>query len=106
MKTRVLSIRIPEGLERIALMRAKDQRLDKATVVRQWVHQEAERYVLGLVQEGRISFSKAAEILDITIFDLQDLAVRHGVELGPSDEQLEASRETARQLAGQARGTA
>ena len=40
------------------------------------------QYVLRLVAEGRISTGRAAELLDVTVYDLYPLAEAHGVELG------------------------
>ncbi|MEX2430655.1 MAG: hypothetical protein WD645_01895 [Dehalococcoidia bacterium] len=98
MRSKPLSLRIPETLEHIALMRAKEEHLDKATVVRQWIHQEAERYVLGLARDGKLTIARAAEILDISVHEIQDLARRYQVELGPTDDQLQQSKETVAHL--------
>lgn len=44
-------------------------------------HQKATR-VLRLVAEGRVSIGRAAELRDLTIYDLHRLAETYGIELG------------------------
>ena len=58
-----------------------------------------ESRVLKLVAEGRMSIGRAAELLELTIYDLYHLAETHGIELGASDEQRQRSRILAAKLA-------
>lgn len=95
---KVLTVRIPELLDRVAELRAEEAHMDKATAMRQWLHEGAERYLLGLIEEGRITAARAAEILDLTVHDIHRLARAHGIELGPTEEQLEMARSTAESL--------
>ena len=55
-------------------------------------------YVLGLVADGRISIGKASELLNRSIYDLQHIAQKHGIELGATIEQAKESRETAKKV--------
>ena len=98
-KTKVVPLRLPEHLDELAAFSAREQHTDKATALRQWIHQGAAHYVLKLVAEGRVSISRAAELLDLTVYDLYDLAETHGIELGASDEQRKRSRAVAGGLA-------
>lgn len=101
MKTKVVPLRIPENLDELAALSAKSEHTDKATALRQWLHQGAALYVLRLANEGRMSLSYAAELLEMSVYDLYALAEQHGIELGASDEQRERSREVARKLSKQ-----
>lgn len=82
MKSKVMPLRIPESLDLIADMCATEQ------------HTGAEKYLLNMVSDERISIGRAAEILDTTIHDLHDLAMKYGVELGPTEEQMKRSMAT------------
>ena len=94
-KSKVVPLRIPEYLDELAAFSAREEHTDKATALRQWLHSGASHYVLKLVSEGRISLSHAAELLEVSVYDLYSLAENHGVELGASDEQRRKSREVA-----------
>lgn len=59
----------------------------------------AEQYVLSLLEEGRISIGRAAELLEVTVYDVQRLAEAPGIELGATDEQSRRSRALAEKLA-------
>lgn len=91
MNKRVIPLRIPENLDDLAALCAREQHTDKATALRQWLHQGAVRYVLGLVAEGRISIGRAAELLDTTLYDLYRQAESLGLELGADDEERRES---------------
>ena len=99
MKSKVVPLRIPENLYDLAALNAQEQHTDKATALRQWLHRGAMQYVLNLVAEGRISLGRAAELLDLTVYDLQHQAEIQGIELGATAEQRRRSRALARKLA-------
>ncbi|GEM_PF-438108 len=98
MKTKVIPLRIPEKLESLATACSLEQHSDRATTLRQWLYKGAELYAVRLVAEGRITASYAAELLDLSIYDIYRIAQDNRIELGASPEQREMSRETARRL--------
>ncbi len=98
-KNRVVPLRIPESLDDLAALSAREQHTDKATALRQWIHDGAAEYVLKLVAEGRVSIERAAELLDMTVYDLYHLAETHRVELGATEDQRRRSRALAAKLA-------
>jgi hypothetical protein len=100
-KNKVVPLRIPEHLDELAALRAQEEHTDKATALRQWLHHGAADYVLKLVADGRVSVGRAAELLDVTVYDIHHLAERHGVELGATDEQRERSHALAARLGRQ-----
>lgn len=51
-----------------------------------------------LVEKGRISIGKASELLKKTIYDLQEAAKKHGIQLGATQKQAKKSRETAKKI--------
>lgn len=54
--------------------------------------------IVGLVNAGRISAGRAAEMLKVSIHDIYRLAEKHGVQLGATPEQRKKSRETLQRL--------
>jgi rRNA-processing protein FCF1 len=97
-KTKVVPLRIPESLDEVASLRAEFEHTDKATALRQWLHEGAEKYVMKMLGEARISKGRAVELLGISIYDIYPLVEKYGLELGPSDEQLRQSQVTAERL--------
>lgn len=98
MKSKVIPLRVPENLDELAALSAQEQHTDKATALRQWLHRGAADYVLKMVAEGRISIGRAAELLELTVYDLHRMAETQGIELGATDEQRRQSRELAAKL--------
>jgi hypothetical protein len=86
-------------LDELASLSAQEEHTDKATALRQWLHRGAAQYVLKLVSEGRISVGRAAELLDLTVYDIYHMAETQGVELGATDEQRQRSRAATEKLA-------
>jgi hypothetical protein len=99
MKTKVIPLRVPENLDELASLIAREQHTDKATALRQWLHRGAMHYVLTLVAEGRISLERAAELLELTIYDVQHEAMRQGIEIGATEEQRRRSHALVKKLA-------
>jgi hypothetical protein len=66
MKTMPYPVRIPKHLLELADFRAAEEQVDRSTALRQLLHVGAVTYVLDVLAKGRISLSKAAELLDAT----------------------------------------
>ena len=79
-----LAVRVPAELEREILEIIKTEKIDKATVVRnlletgitEWRKQTA----LELLQKGKITFSKAADIAKLSLWEFADLAKQQNIE--------------------------
>ena len=82
MKTMPYPVRIPKHLLELADLRAAEEQIDRSTALRQLLHVGAVTYVLDVLAKGRISLSKAAELLDATPLAIVEKAREHGVELG------------------------
>ena len=82
MKTTPYPVRIPKHLLELADLRAAEEQIDRSTALRQLLHAGAVTYVLDVLAKGRISLSKAAELLDATPLAIVEKAREHGVELG------------------------
>ena len=97
-KTKVIPLRIPENLYEIAALKADQEHMDKATALRQWLHDGAEKYVMQALADGWISRGRAVELLDVTYYDIYPLLDKYGLDVGPSDEQIRLSHENAKNL--------
>lgn len=96
--TSVKSVRLPENLLELIRLRAKEERVDESTSLRQLVYLGAEKYIMGLYGEGKISIEKAAELMDRSIFDIYELAKKHGIDAGAAPEQQRKSEKYAEEL--------
>jgi len=97
-KNKIVPLRIPEMLDVIAQLSADEEHTDKATALRQWLHEGAEHYIVGLVSEGRLSIGKATELLNKSYPDIYLIAQKYGLELGPTAEQAQRSNEYMHRL--------
>ena len=82
MSNRPYPMRIPEGLLKLAELQSQDERTDKATALRQWLYTSAEVYALKRLAEGRLSLSQTAELLDMSVYDVQRKAQEYGIDSG------------------------
>jgi hypothetical protein len=98
MKNKVVPLRLSENLLELVALYSEEQRTDKSTTLRQWLYRSAEEYVARLVGEGRISSSKAAELLEVSVFDIYRIAEQYGIESGATKDQYEQSRQNAVKL--------
>jgi predicted HTH domain antitoxin len=79
-----LAVRVPAELEKEILEITKKEKTDKATVVKnlletgitEWRKQTA----LELLQKGKITFAKAADVAKLSLREFVDLANQHNIE--------------------------
>lgn len=98
MSSKSYPLRIPESLILLAEAKAGEEHTDRTTALRQLMYAGAEDYVLGLLAEGRISVSRAAELLDYSVHRIHRLARERGVETAADAEQHERAARTAEEL--------
>ena len=94
-RNKAVTIRLPHDLLELIELYSKEQRIDLSSAIRQWLYLAAEAYALKLVEEGRISGGRAAEILNLSLFDIYRMAEAKGMRLGADEEQQQRSREYA-----------
>ncbi len=82
----------------LAALKGKEERTDRTTALRQWLYAEAEAYALAKLQEGRLTLSQAAELLDMSVYEIQRLAQERGIEIGATAEQYRNALKVARRL--------
>jgi predicted HTH domain antitoxin len=92
--TRPYPLRVPENLMELAEAKSRSERTDRSTALRQLLYAGAEDYVVELLDQGRISSGKAAELLDTTVHRVHELARERGVEIGAGVDDYRRSRES------------
>lgn len=65
MASKPYPLRIPENLISLVDAKAREDRTDRSTVLRQLLYAGAEDYLVKLLKRRRISVSRAAELLDV-----------------------------------------
>lgn len=98
MTKRAYPLRIPTGLLELADIKSAEERTDRSITLRQWLYTGAERYVLQLLSNGRVSVSRAAEYLDLSVYDVVRLAQENGIEIGATADQHAKAARTAHLL--------
>lgn len=96
MKTMPYPVRLPKHLLELADLRAEEEQVDRSTALRQLLHVGATGYVLELLRQGRISLSRAAELLDCGTLALVQKAQERGVVLGTTLEQYQQAKARTR----------
>src|SRR5215211_2917123 len=96
-KTKVIPLRIPEHLNEIAALKADQEHMDKATALRQWLHDGAEKYVMQALADGWISKGRAVELLDVTYYDMYPLEAKYGIVPGQSADQPAPANQNAKE---------
>jgi hypothetical protein len=99
-------LRVPDGVLQLAELRGHEERIDKSTVLRQWLYAAAEEYAFKRLADGRLTLSQTAELLDLSEYDAQQKARERGIEPGATAEQYRQAIETARQLRPQRNASA
>jgi hypothetical protein len=99
-------LRVPDGVVQLAELRGHEERIDKSTVLRQWLYAAAEEYAFKRLADGRLTLSQTAELLDLSVYDAQQKARERGIEPGATAEQYRQAIETARQLRPQRNASA
>lgn len=92
MPTKSVPIRLLEALVAILDVHSRKLRSDRASVLRQWRWQSAEKAAVALVGEGKLSIDKASELLDRSHQDIYRIARDNRIELGATVEQRTESR--------------
>lgn len=93
-------LRIPDGIVDLARVRSAEEHVDQSTALRQLLHMGAEEYVLSLIEQGRLSVGRAAELLKISVYDIYNVAEKHNIKLGGTSEQQTKSIKTAKKILG------
>jgi predicted HTH domain antitoxin len=94
----VQPVRLSENLKPLIDLKSKEEHISKSVIIRKFVYDKLEDYALDLCNRGRLSIGKAAELLDTSIYDLQEKAKKKGIILSASEEAHEESKKTVERL--------
>lgn len=97
-----LAVRVPAEVEKEIREIVEEEKLDKATVVRnlleigivEWRKQTA----LELLQKGKVTFAKAAEVAKLSLWEFADLIKQRNIEwvrFAPEDMEREFKEASA-----------
>jgi len=79
-----LAVRVPAELEKEILEIIKKEKLDKATVVRNLLEtgitEWRKKTALELLQQGKTTFAKAADVAKVSLWEFADLVKQSNVE--------------------------
>ena len=92
MPPKPVPIRIPQNLLEIVDLHAKETRSDRSTVMRQWLWLSAELAAVKSVAAGKLTIGRAAELLDLTHYDIYRIAQENKIILGASEGLAEFGR--------------
>ena len=76
----IKTIRLSEDLARAILHRARLENVDESTAIRQLLAIGVKDYAVKLYREGKTSLTEAANLADITVREMIDLLLDHGVK--------------------------
>jgi hypothetical protein len=82
----------------LAEAKARTERTDRSTALRQLPYAGAEGHVLDLLGEGRISASRAADVLAVSVLRVHELAREQRVEIRATGVDYRRFTETGRDL--------
>lgn len=84
MTLKPLAVRVPAELEKEILEIIKKEKLDKATVVRNLLEtgitEWRKKTALELLQQGKTTFAKAADVAKVSLWEFADLVKQSNVE--------------------------
>jgi predicted HTH domain antitoxin len=93
MKTTPYPLRLPKNILELADLMASEEHIERSAALRKLLYAGGEEYVIGLLERGRISLSKAAELLDCSTLAIYHLAEERGIALGASAEEYERAKD-------------
>lgn len=76
----VKTIRLPEDLARAILHRARLEDVDESTAIRQLLAIGVKDYAVKLYREGKVSLAEAADLANISLREMIDVLLDHGVK--------------------------
>lgn len=90
--TIVYPIKLKEEIMPFIEQKSREEHSNKSVVLKQFLYKGLEDYVIRLVSSGRLSIGKAAEVLDLSIYDIQEMAKLKNLKLSATTEQRGISK--------------
>ena len=90
--TKILTTRAPDSLVKDIENLAKEEQLDKSSLIRRLlaeaVEEKRKRKALELYREGKVSMGKAASIAKLSIWEMLDKIKEKGLHIDYGNEEL------------------
>lgn len=74
-----VTLDIPTNIDIILNLRSREEHIDKMSVLRQLLHEGVETYLVQSYSNGKISKERLAELLDVDIYEVNELLEKYGV---------------------------
>ena len=91
--TEIISTRVPEDIAKDLKEIEKEEKIDRATIVRKLLVRAIEQWkierALRLYREGKITLWRAARMADITLREMMELAAKQGIQFQYTAKDLE-----------------
>ncbi len=94
------TVRLPEELFKVIEHRARHEKIDESTAIRQLLALGAEGYAVELFRQGKITLNEAAGLAGVTLRQMIDLLQRHGVKGNVRLDQQRRALEFMSELGG------
>lgn len=93
---KVTALRLPKDIKAVIEERVKEERLDRSSVMRQFlaigVREYKKQKAVELYKAEKVSLSKAAEIAGMNVYDMIDLLIKSGVRSDYTIEDMKRER--------------
>lgn len=93
-KTYEIKLRLPGWLTSVLKRKSKQDGIDEYTALRELIWEGSKPFVLEQYIQGKISLSKAAELLDMSVYDILRILKNRDLKAGASEQQRKQSRAT------------
>ena len=97
--TEIISTRIPDEVARDLKEIEKEEKTDRATLVRKLLARAIEQWkmdrALRLYREGKVTLWRAARLAGITLREIMELATKQGIQFKYTTKDLEEDIEAA-----------
>jgi predicted HTH domain antitoxin len=90
-----ITVDIPKNIEIILDQRSREEHIDKISVLKRMLHEGAESYLVDRYSSGRISKDRLAELLDMDIYEVNELLEKYKVRSSISYERFTRGIELA-----------
>ena len=101
--TIVYPIKLKDEIMPLIELKSMEERTNKSIVLKQLLYKGLEDYAIDLVEKGKMSIGRAAEILDLSIYDIHEIAKSKGIKLSATLEQYQKNKKFVKELANKSK---
>ena len=83
-----ITIDMPKNIEDILDLRSKEEHIDRVSVLKQMLWDGVESYLVNQYSGGKISKGRLAELLNLDIYDVNDVLEEHHIKSTISYERF------------------